>query len=138
VYAAVVVKDVAISCELGGKSPVFVDVYIFDSAKVPRLVTLIKMIESSDPRNDKQSIQLTPRFDEMVRIIKRTQPLAHTKTDRVGSFRTEIPSVGSVIVFGYAEPEDHPYFYEYKRVVVSGRSSVDVVLDFGHYCSSGR
>ena len=138
VEAAVVVKGVAISCEMGAKSPVTVDVYILDSAKFPRLVTLIQMIGSSDPRNDKQSIQLTPRLDEMIRIVKRAKPLAHTKSGRNGSFASEIPSVRNVIVFGYAETEDHPYFYEYKQVAISGRSSIDVVLDFGHYCAPAR
>jgi hypothetical protein len=137
-HAAVLIKGTAISCELGHKSPVVVDVYILDSAKAPRLVALIKMIERGDPGNDQQSIQLIPRFDEMMRIVKSTTPLAHMKTDRAGSFRSKIPSVGDVIVFGYAEVEDHPYFYEYKQVTVSGQSSIDVTLDFGHYCSSVR
>jgi hypothetical protein len=42
VEGAVIVKGVTISCELGAKSPVVVDVYILDSAKMPRLVSLIK------------------------------------------------------------------------------------------------
>jgi hypothetical protein len=52
---------------------------------------------------------LTPRLDEMIRIVKSAKPLAHAKSSRNGSFVGEIPSVGNVIVFGYAETEDHPY-----------------------------
>ena len=130
------INGIAVNCEMGKKAPVLVDVYVLDSATVPRLVSLIKMIENRDAKNDSQSAALTSRFDEMIGIMKKAKPLLHTHTDRTGSFTGEIPAAGKVIVLGYAEVEDHPYFYSYKQLAISGRNVVDVTLDFGGYCSN--
>ena len=137
--AAVAIKGTAISCELGDKSPLFVDVYVFDSARVPHLVGLIKTVESDAFRRDDQDGHLFPQwFTAVMRSVKGSRSLVHTHTDRAGFFRAEIPNIDNVLVFGYANVEDHPFFFEYKKLAINGRLSVDVVLDFGHYCASAK
>jgi hypothetical protein len=128
--AALVVKGVASNCEIKNALLPFMDVYIFDSAKVPRLVRLIKTL---DTRKEDPGGKLFPQwFAEVKKLVKGTKPLVHTKTNRAGSFKTEIPRVQNIVVFSYADLDDVPFYYAYRRVAISGRSSIDIVLEFGN------
>lgn len=139
VRAEVLVKGIARICSDGRQYPAPLDVYVFDAAKVPRLVNSLKMIDSGGPLNDQKSIErFDARFAALLRLVKSIKPLAHIMSDRSGAFSVGVPTVANLIIFGYAEREDYPFFWAHKEVVVSKERSVDVLLDVGNSCSAVR
>jgi hypothetical protein len=134
---AITVKGVAVNCDFGPKAPVsMLSVRIFDAAKVPRLVASIKKIETTATGD---SYEITRRTDAMLRTFRASTPISQTKTNRSGTFRMEIPNeVRQIIVFGYGEPEDYPYFFDYKQLAVSAGTTIDVMLDVPGYCASRK
>jgi hypothetical protein len=57
----------------------------------------------------------------------------HTKSDRNGSFKVEIPASERLIVFSYMETEDNPHYSMHTDVNVNHQSTLFVILD---YCKS--
>ena len=112
------------------------DVRVFDAAKVPSLAASIQALESSHTGGEKES---TKRLEAMIRIARTSTPIGRTITNTSGSFRIDIPNdVIKIIVFGYGKSEAYPYFYTYEQVPILHRSTVNLVLEIGQYCSSTR
>jgi hypothetical protein len=139
---AVTINGTTTDCFAGRTfRPRGVEVYLFDAAKYPRITTLMKDLDGSGPLNDQESIErFDKRYAELIKLVKGTAPLARAKSDRAGSFRATIADTESVIVFGYAELEDRPFYFTHAVVAVSHRSNISVVLDFARKdnCSSAR
>ena len=131
---ASVVKGVVVNCDLGPRAPVsLLEIRVFDTTKVPRLAASIKALESPEHVGEKEA---TRRLDAMIRIGRASTPLGQIKTDRSGLFRIEIPnSTTKIIIFGYGEREDYPYFYTYQQASALPRSTVDLALEIGQYCT---
>lgn len=135
--ASIVLKGNAIDCEIGKRHAAAVDVYVFDAAKVPEMANLLKSIESSGPLDDSESIQrFSQRFSRMVKLLKSNKPLARLKPGQDGKFEVRVPAVENLIVIGYGEPLDQPFYWDHRELAVSHKSTVDVLLDIGDYCSS--
>ena len=99
-----------------------VEVSIFP--KSPQLTSLIEGVQKATDEN------IFYRFDKLIKFVKGTRALARVKSDSNGAFKVEIPALGQVIVFGYMETEDNPFYWMHSDVDIAHRSSVTVVLDY--------
>lgn len=112
--------------------PEQVDIYFFDAANSPRLMGLLDDLTRRETRLTPDNIDpFLEVYQRLVRLVRSSKPLAHTKSDHNGSYRATIPSsVAKVIIVGTAEREDEPYYYASLRLDVKAQSQHSVVLDF--------
>ena len=82
----------------------------------------------SIPDTDPNAIdRFLTQYSQMLVLDTTTTALARTTSGSNGAFSVTIPPTDSVLVVGYEDVEDHPYFYSY--TVVPGQSSLSFVLD---------
>jgi hypothetical protein len=121
--ARLVVTGSTLDC-LAGKTyhTAGVDVFIF--AESPALRTLIENVLKSNDDN------VFDRFNRLIKFMRGGAALAHTKSDRNGSFKAEIPASEKLIVLGYMETEDNPLYWMHTDVNVNRQAMVSVILDY--------
>lgn len=133
VGSAATLTGKAVSCELGQPSPLQVSVLVFDAKRDRGLVDLAKALHRED---DPTGALFPRRFAEAMDAVRKATALAKA-TDRTGTFRVNIPDGHDLLVWAYAEVEDHPYFYDYRLISIADQSK-PITLDFGRFCSSGK
>jgi len=99
-----------------------VEIFIFPNS--PQLSSLIGNVLKATDEN------VFERFGALVKYMKGTKALAHTRSDGNGSFKTEIPERDKVIVIGYMETEDNPLYWMHAELEIGHKPSVTVVLDY--------
>jgi hypothetical protein len=120
-------------------------VYIFDVARVPRLLGLISEIERAEAqtRQEIPSKQANERYfqldQELVQTVKSSPKLARKKADEAGVFSARIAGASkNLLIFGLRETDEGPGNYAYERVTVRSPTQ-QVVLKFfpGRTCGTG-
>jgi len=94
---------------------------------LPKSAQLVALIEAVQKANDNNVFD---RFDKLIQFVHGAKTLGRTKSGRDGSFRVEIPAVEEVIVFGYLETEDNPFYWMSIEVNLNHRRTVSVTLDY--------
>ncbi len=119
----VVVTGSSLDC-LAGKVYHTPGVEVFVFPKSQQLTMLIDGVLKSTNET------VLDRFDKLISFVKSGRALAHTRSDRNGFFRAEIPAKENLTVFGYLEAEDNPLYWMHADVIVNHRPAVSVVLDY--------
>jgi len=120
---SVLVTGSTLDC-LAGKVYHTAGVEVFILPRSPQLIALIDSVLKSNDEN------VFDRFDKLLKFVKGGKVLAHTKSDRTGSFRAEIPAVEDLVVFGYLETEDNPLYWMYTEANLNHRPTLSVTLDY--------
>lgn len=119
----VVIVGTTLDC-IGGKAHHTVGVEVFVFPRSPTLTNLIGGVTKATDQN------VFDRFGKLIKYVKGTRALAHTKSNRDGSFRVEIPDQDKIIVLGYLETEDDPFYWMHSDIDIAHRSSVSITLDY--------
>lgn len=93
----------------------------------PKSPTLTNLIDGVTKATDQNILE---RFAKLIKYVKGTRALAHTKSDHGGSFRVEIPDLNKIIVLGYPETEDDSFYWMHSEIDIAHRSSVSITLDY--------
>lgn len=91
-----------------------IDIYIYsDTSPVAKL---LRKMENTKETGHGSSLQaLLDQYSQLLTLVKRTPPQAHTVTDSQGNFRFEkLPSRRSVVLLGVVDRKDEPTHYGYK------------------------
>jgi hypothetical protein len=99
-----------------------VEVFVF-----PRSAQLMNLIDGARKATDEN---IFDRFNRLIKYVKSTKTLARTHSDTQGLFKIEIPESDKVIVFGYMETEDNPFYWMYSEIDIGHRSLVSVPLNY--------
>jgi hypothetical protein len=67
------------------------------------------------------------QYSTLVGLLLRTRNLGRAKSAADGRFSFRVPPSDSVLVVGYEEMEDEPYYYAY--AIVPGRANRSFILD---------
>ena len=129
--SSIVVTGTALDCLSDGTVTRMPDVEVFVFPKTRQLVDLISGTHVED-------VRIFERFEKLLKFIRGSNALAHTKSDRRGLFRMIIPAVERIIVLGYMETEDDPLYWMYREVIIDKRSTVSVTLDACKYLQRGK
>jgi hypothetical protein len=97
-------------------------------------VKLVSLLRSSDTvtffsESAASRAQANAEYDQIKSLFTTATALAADSTSSTGSYSLTVPSMDSVLLFGFEEREDVPEYYQYH--MVSGRSNVFVLFDMG-------
>jgi hypothetical protein len=128
--ATVVLSGTVQDCFNGNTVPVgHVNVSAFQVSKARKLMTQLKtMDQETFAQGDYQAMS---RFDtaytKMVSLVNSTNALARGASAVNGTVSFTVTAVDSVLVVGYADTEEDPFYYSYKTM--RGLSNVAFALD---------
>jgi hypothetical protein len=93
------------------------------------LLNQLRMMDTlSIPDTDPRAFdRFLAQYSQMLVLDTTTTPLARATSASNGAFSLSIPPTDSVLVVGYEDVEDQPFFYSY--TVIPGRSSLNFILD---------
>lgn len=143
--AELTVNGVASDCILPrvppGNLPVQkIQVLIFDSAKVPVVLELLRKLGHDDPFNHQETLEeLDTLYRRIKQLVTKVPSLAKVETNVKGRFHAQFTSASNLLVLSFdATREDRPFFYAFSEVTAGGRRNIDVELDFCGYCKKAR
>jgi hypothetical protein len=106
-----------------------VNITAFHVANARALFNQLKMMDTLRiPDTDPSALdRFLAQYSQMLVLDTTTTPLARATSASNGAFSLGIPPTDSVLVVGYEDVEDQPFFYSY--TVIPGRSSLNFILD---------
>ncbi len=106
-----------------------VNVSSFRVGNARPLLNQLRMMDTlSIPDTDPRGIdRFLTQYSHMLVLDTTTTPLARATSASNGAFSLTIPPTDSVLVVGYEDVEDQPFFYSY--IVVLGQSNLTFILD---------
>jgi Na+-transporting NADH:ubiquinone oxidoreductase subunit NqrF len=101
----------------------------FDPATNGRLLGLLRSSDTltffSGPPASRA--RANSEYDQLASLFTTAKALALDSTSSTGNYSMTVPSMDSVLVFGFEEREDMPEYYQY--YMIGGRSNVSVLFD---------
>lgn len=125
----VVVTGTATDCFQAGRvqvSDVSVSAFSGDNAALVSLLRSMDTITFAEQDADAMS-RFEGKYLELISLADTSAALGRDTTNLTGAFTLDVPPGDSLLIFGYAELEDEPFYYGYK--VVGGQVSQAVELD---------
>lgn len=127
----VTLRGTATDCFAGQaiKSPE-VRIAAFDAARSKEMLKTLRAMDESGiyvEGDTNYMRRLGRQYDRVTQLTKSSRALARVISDAEGLFTLRIAPTDSVLIFGYEETEDEPFYYSY--TVVAGRASRSVNLD---------
>jgi hypothetical protein len=107
-----------------------VQVYAFDAAKVPKVVSLLYTLDTATRAGDEFQGMNTfvTEYPKLIVLVKRSPKLGHAASNGNGDFEITVPRVDSVLLFAEERLEDQPFFFASKVVATKGQTEVRVII----------
>ncbi len=100
----------------------------FDPASNSKLVRILRSLDTLNMIGPPPApANWNSAYRQLKSLWASATALTHDSTSSTGSFSLTVPSMDSVLVFGFTEVEDANAYYQYH--MVGGRSNVSVLFD---------
>lgn len=126
----VILSGIAQDCFEGASVPVRdVNVTVFDYSHADKLVTQLRAMDKATFADGDTAAmtRFEAQYSELMTLVNRTHQMAQGTSGADGKFSYTVKAVDSVLVVGYEDLEDAPYYYSYASV--PARSNASFVLD---------
>lgn len=101
----------------------------FDPATNQNIVGLLRAMDTvSFAENDPGAMtRFGSSYSQLINLVGTSTALARATSGAAGAFSLSFPARDSILVVGYQEVEDEPFYYGYK--MVGGQANAPLALD---------